>query len=65
MKHSKLKIETEIDGVFLLKLPYYTDKRGVFCKIYNFSYDVLAVSFFSKQVAVKINKSKDHIKNTN
>jgi|TARA_B100000959_G_C14991739_1_gene628255 dTDP-4-dehydrorhamnose 3,5-epimerase len=38
MKHSKLKIETEIDGVFLLKLPYYTDKRGVFCKIYNFEY---------------------------
>ena len=30
-----------------------------FCKIYNFSYDVLAVSFFSKQVAVKINKTNN------
>ncbi len=30
-----------------------------FCNNFNFSYDVLAVSFFSKQVAVKINKMKN------
>ena len=27
-----------------------------FCNNFNYSYDVIAVSFFSKQVAVKINK---------
>ena len=28
-----------------------------FCDIYNLSYEVIAVSFFSKQVAVKIIES--------
>ena len=35
MKHSQLCIKTDIEGVFLLKLPHYNDERGLFCKIYN------------------------------
>ena len=38
MKHSQLSIKTDIEGVFLLKLPQYNDERGLFCKIYNFEY---------------------------
>ena len=38
MKHSIFKIKTDIEGVFLLKLSHSYDKRGYFCKIYNFDY---------------------------
>ena len=38
MKHSQLSIKTDIEGVFLLKLPHSNDERGLFCKIYNFEY---------------------------
>ena len=38
MKLSESRSKTDINGVFLLKLDHSNDKRGFFCKVYNFDY---------------------------
>lgn len=58
MKHSDLRIITNIEGVFLLKLPSYIDERGLFCKIYNFEYlKDIGQPFLCKESFFTISKS--------